>query len=369
MDNLKALAETIVKNTSAKKTEAYETTATVVRIDGEKVYVHIDGGAPETPATATMACKIGDTVRIHVEGGRAWIIGNVSAPATDDTTAEEASGKIDAYKKYVNTIIREYEDGVLVCKAGKNIGALVNSSGSFDVVKVNWSGTTPEPKGKIASFGGNLVQIGESDGNNIVLSTEDIGAPGLVIKAANSKGNCLLGVAHDEEVGDIGTMLFDGRILSVGLKNESWLFFQAPEGGESGYIRSQVDFRTDVLYATKANFTDITAEDISATGRVTSGKESTEIQLTNGASGYIYLHRKGDIASVYITGAKLGAGTVNRTIATVPEGWRPVRQTAIPIDGSSDALLFLNSDGTISCRYNSSTQRQIWGRVTYIAWA
>ncbi|HBB62045.1 MAG TPA: hypothetical protein DCZ61_09720, partial [Lachnospiraceae bacterium] len=72
---------------------------------------------------------------------------------------------------------------------------------------------------------------------------------------------------------------------------------------------------------------------LKASGRITSGKESTEIALSNGASGSIYLHRKGDIASVYITGAKLGAGTVNRTIATVPEGWRPVRQTAIPIDG------------------------------------
>lgn len=95
MDELKALAEAIVKNTKKNKTNAYETLATVLRIDGEKVYVHIDGGAPETPATATMACKEGDTVRIHVEGGKAWVIGNVSAPATDDTAANTAHKAAD----------------------------------------------------------------------------------------------------------------------------------------------------------------------------------------------------------------------------------------------------------------------------------
>lgn len=95
MDELKALAEAIVKNTKKNKTNAYETLATVLRLDGENVYVHIDGGAPETPATATMACKEGDTVRIHVEGGKAWVIGNVSAPATDDTAANTAHKAAD----------------------------------------------------------------------------------------------------------------------------------------------------------------------------------------------------------------------------------------------------------------------------------
>lgn len=107
---------------------------------------------------------------------------------------------------------------------------------------------------------------------------------------------------------------------------------------------------------------------IKASGRVTSGQESTTIHLTNGASGDVYLHRKGDIVTLFLSGAKLGAGTVDRTVGNIPVGWRPPRQTSIPIDATSESLLFINWDGTINCKYNNTKQRKIWGRVTYIAW-
>ena len=75
---------------SKKKSSAYDSTATVRRIDGDTVWVHLPGGVDETPIQKTIACSPGDTVQVRVSEGRAWIQGNHSAPPTDDTTAIHA---------------------------------------------------------------------------------------------------------------------------------------------------------------------------------------------------------------------------------------------------------------------------------------
>ena len=70
--------------------EAYDTKATVRRIEDGKAYVHIPGGVDETPVDLTIDAKAGDTVQVRVSGGRAWLVGNRTAPPTDDTTARVA---------------------------------------------------------------------------------------------------------------------------------------------------------------------------------------------------------------------------------------------------------------------------------------
>lgn len=67
--------------------EAYDTTATVRRIEDGKAYVHIPGGVDETPVDLTIDAAAGDTVQVRVSGGRAWLVGNRTAPPTDDTEA------------------------------------------------------------------------------------------------------------------------------------------------------------------------------------------------------------------------------------------------------------------------------------------
>ena len=49
----------------------------------------------------------------------------------------------DVSNKAPLTIIREYNNGVLVAKVGQDTGALVNANGSFDIVSVTWNGNTP----------------------------------------------------------------------------------------------------------------------------------------------------------------------------------------------------------------------------------
>ena len=77
-----------VKKTSTPTTQAYDTPATVTRIEGDVAWVHIPGGVDETPVRLTIAAKAGDTVQLRVGGGTAWLVGNQSAPPTDDTKGE-----------------------------------------------------------------------------------------------------------------------------------------------------------------------------------------------------------------------------------------------------------------------------------------
>lgn len=86
MSTLKDFMEAM-KNASTEKTKAYDTTATVTRIEGSTAWVHIPGGVDETPVKLTIAAKEGDAVQVRVSGGRAWLQGNATAPPTDDTTA------------------------------------------------------------------------------------------------------------------------------------------------------------------------------------------------------------------------------------------------------------------------------------------
>ena len=81
------------------KTKAYDTVAKVLRVDEKTAYVHIDGGADETPAQMAINCKAGDSVKIRVSGGRAWLTGNLTSPPTDDTAANKVNKTVTKVKK------------------------------------------------------------------------------------------------------------------------------------------------------------------------------------------------------------------------------------------------------------------------------
>lgn len=78
---------TTMKTASDEKTKAYDTTATVTRIEGNTAWVHIPGGVDETPVKMTIKAKAGDAVQVRVSSGKAFLVGNATAPPTDDTRA------------------------------------------------------------------------------------------------------------------------------------------------------------------------------------------------------------------------------------------------------------------------------------------
>ena len=97
MDKLNAFIDKVVEaidKRQAKRTEPRVTQAEVIRTEGDTVFVHIPGGADETPVKKTIACKKGDTVQVRVSNPSV-IVGNNTAPPTDDTKAVEAEGKAE----------------------------------------------------------------------------------------------------------------------------------------------------------------------------------------------------------------------------------------------------------------------------------
>ena len=96
----KQLAQ-LIKDNDKKTPKAYDTQATVTRIEGGTAWVHIAGGVDETPVKRTISCQAGDSVQVRVSGGRAWITGNASAPPTDDRQANIATEKAEKADKKV----------------------------------------------------------------------------------------------------------------------------------------------------------------------------------------------------------------------------------------------------------------------------
>lgn len=84
-DLYKALTES-----DERKPQSYDTKATVLREEGNIVWVKIPGGIDETPVQKTNNANPGDEVIVRLSGGRAYVLGNNTSPATDDTVANEA---------------------------------------------------------------------------------------------------------------------------------------------------------------------------------------------------------------------------------------------------------------------------------------
>ena len=94
-----------IRQSEKKGTSGYDTPAEVTRIEGDTAWVHIPGGVDETPVKMTIGAKKGDTVQVRVSGGSAWLIGNASAPPTDDTKANQIGDTVIITQKLLaNTI-------------------------------------------------------------------------------------------------------------------------------------------------------------------------------------------------------------------------------------------------------------------------
>ena len=87
---VQTMKDAVNRQADQAKPGGYDTTATVRRIEGGTAWVHIPGGVDETPVKMTINAKEGDDVQVRVTGGRAFLVGNGSAPPTDDARANQA---------------------------------------------------------------------------------------------------------------------------------------------------------------------------------------------------------------------------------------------------------------------------------------
>lgn len=90
IDNLASQLQKTINEKDKKKKTGYYAQSEVLKVTSDTVWVKIPGGIDETPVAKTVNAKPGDKVQVRVEGGRAWIAGNYTSPATDDTRANTA---------------------------------------------------------------------------------------------------------------------------------------------------------------------------------------------------------------------------------------------------------------------------------------
>lgn len=103
-DIVKSLRKSL--QASDRKTSAYDTQATIRRIEDGVAWVHIPGGVDETPVQLTINAKEGDQVQVRVSGGRAFLVGNATAPPTDDSYAKRMSKSLSGDLKGTKKTLR-----------------------------------------------------------------------------------------------------------------------------------------------------------------------------------------------------------------------------------------------------------------------
>lgn len=172
-----------MKESGKEKTKPYDTSATVRRIEGKTAWVHIDGGVDETPVQLTIDAKAGDTVKVRVSGGQAWIVGNGTAPPTDDTKATEAEAKARS-ADFIAKLAKKTAD-----QAGKTAtnylswsteyGLIVSEDATENVTEMTGGNTRINADGvemykgqtRVAKFGEESV-VGDEDGAHVYLDPD-----------------------------------------------------------------------------------------------------------------------------------------------------------------------------------------------------
>lgn len=146
------------------KTYPYDTEGKVKRIDKEtgKAYVEF-GDYGETPVDMSIDAKPGDLVKVRVSGGDAWIVGNSSAPPTDDRVARQALKTARYGKKEIEKIVKRIDEGDFETQPGPPgedapiiTGVVIEyclatartipEGGTFDDIQAtDWSEEIPDP--------------------------------------------------------------------------------------------------------------------------------------------------------------------------------------------------------------------------------
>lgn len=156
------------------KTAPYDTEAKVVRVEGSTAWVHIPGGVDETPVAMTINASAGDTVRVRVGNGTAWLVGNDSAPPTDDKRANIAINNAgvalqnaDAAYSFAETaheMAERTDQHFFVDTDGAHVtvGANTPNQGK-NLLMTNTGVKVRNDTDVLAEFGADLVRVGTTE--------------------------------------------------------------------------------------------------------------------------------------------------------------------------------------------------------------
>lgn len=182
----------VIKEADKKKTSAYDAAATVRRIEGDTAWVHIPGGVDETPVKLTISAKPGDTVQVRVSGGTAFMVGNASAPPTDDAKAVAVEQKVGIVEKVVETVKSVAESAARIAgntrqyfwftSEGTDTGAHITekpqeefltdpANGGGNLLARSNGIAIRDGLTELATFGADAMQIGQEGQNRVQVTS------------------------------------------------------------------------------------------------------------------------------------------------------------------------------------------------------
>lgn len=182
----------LLKEAEKKGTTGYDTQAEVLRVEGDTVWVNIPGGVPETPIQRTIDAKEGDTVQVRVAGGNAWLVGNASAPPTDDSTAIRVEKTVERVQAQAANLQEQINDMNIAgnenqyfwhTESGTDTGShiteipqdefIANPSG-FNVLIRSIGLAIRNALTELAQFTANYIRLGNSSGNHVEIDTDSV---------------------------------------------------------------------------------------------------------------------------------------------------------------------------------------------------
>lgn len=131
-----------------KENTGSDYTGTITRVDGNTAYVRFNGSdIDDTPVALSIGASEGDTVRVRVADGRAWLVGNDTAPPNDSSGVAYDLIRTNAYIRQLTTE-RIY---------GEN-GWINLLTGTFDYGNgaLSWNGDHLTVKGAITATSGQI---------------------------------------------------------------------------------------------------------------------------------------------------------------------------------------------------------------------
>ena len=216
---------------SKQKTSAYDTEAVVRRIEGNTAWVHIPGGVDETPVRMTVKAKEGDTVQVRVSGGSAFLVGNATAPPSDDSVAVHVAHNLSITDKVLSSVKAVADKAAKIAgntnqyfwvtETGSDTGAHITeipqkdfladpSNGGGNLLARSNGLAVRDGLTELATFSASLVELGKNSLSAVIKM-----CAGKLVVAANNYGASINTLS--EYMADDPTTYYSS--LSIGTRN------------------------------------------------------------------------------------------------------------------------------------------------------
>ena len=289
-DAIRELFEMLAK----KENTGSDYTGTITRVDGNTAYVRFNGSdITDTPVALSIGASEGDTVRVRVADGRAWLVGNDTAPPNDSSGVAYDLIRTNAYIRQLTTE-RIY---------GEN-GWINLLTGTFDYGNgaLSWNGDHLTVKGAITATSG---QIGPW---NITSSA--------IYKVSSTWGSSTAGAAYFGNSGISITDKFkvnaDGELTATGANITGVI--TATSGALGAWTLTDHSFYATANNAATGNVERQTGMQVPGTGFV-----ALAVGATNPASWITAPFYVTHAGKLYATGVEI-SGTITSTSGRIG-GW------------------------------------------------